>query len=199
MPGVKRRSGDSLGLCSTLSGLSPSTLNNTGAKRRRTGLKCDDTSSDVLSDRSVLMKSLKEAGFFVKTGSIVNILTEDQSIFLKKFVKDVTTQENYPDNIDVMTETLGSWLEDEVFLTKCLTATDTSLLCDTARSPKQDSLIRLLLNVEDLQPKLLTMLLEKLAETSIVQEGQEETQTENIPRLLLASMRWLDRIVDGAG
>ena len=83
--------------------------------------------------------------------------------------------------------------------TKCLTATDTSLQCDTARSSKQDSLIRLLLNVEDLQPKLLTLLLEKLAETSIVQEGQEETQAENIPRLLLASMRWLDRIVDGSG
>ena len=199
MPGVKRRSGDTLGLCSTLSGESPSILNNTGAKRRRTGLGSDDTSSNVLNDKSVLMKSLIDAGFIVKTGSFVNVLSEDQAIFLKKFVKDITTQETYPDNIDIMTETLGNWMEDEVFLTKCLSATDTSLQCDTARSSKQDSLIRLLLNVEDLQPKLLTMLLEKLAETSIVQEGQEETQAENIPRLLLSSMRWLDRIVDGSG
>ena len=199
MPGVKRRSEDGLGrLGSTLLGESPSILN-TGEKRRRSGLGSDDTTCDVLSDKSVLMKSLKDAGLIVKTGSVANILTVDQAIFLKNFIKDVTTQEDFPENIEGMTETLGSWLEDEVFLTKCLTATDTSVQCDTARSSKQDSLMRLLLNVADLQPKLLPMLLEKLAETSIVQEGQEETMAENIPRLLLASMRWLDRIVDGAG
>ena len=163
----------------------------------RSGL--GDEGENVLWDESVLMKSLKDAGYVVKTGGFTNILKEDHAIFLKKFNRDITTQDDYPANIEKMTETLSSWMEDERFLVKCLSPTDTSVACDTARSAKQDSLLRLLLNVDDIQPRLLGLLLEKLAETSIVQEGTEHTQAENIPRLILSSMRWLDRIVDGEG
>jgi len=159
----------------------------------------NDTTSDILLDRSVLMSTLKDSGYFVKTGDIPNILTEDQAIFNKKFVKDLSTQDDYPENIEKMAETLSSWMEDETFLIKCLSPTDTSQSCSTARSSKQDSLLRLLLNVDELQPKLLKLLLEKLAEISIVDEGAEETQSHNIPRMILSSMRWLDTIIDGSG
>ena len=82
-----------------------------------------------------------------------------------------------------MFSTLFTWLEDEAFLIKSLTPTLTSISCNTARSSQQDSILRLLLNTIDLQPKLLGLMLEKLAEISLMQEGQEmmNTQQGNIP------------------
>lgn len=160
----------------------------------------DDTRTNVLYDPSPLMKSLKEAGFFVKDGKgHPNILNDDQALFLKKFTKDVNTHMDYPENIISMTETLSKWFDEETLLIKCLEPTKTSGNCGTARSEIQDSLVRLLLSVEDIQPKLLTILLEKLAETSIVQEGEEQSQAVNIPRMILTSVRWLDKLVDGDG
>ena len=120
-------------------------------------------------------------------------------VYLFRKIISIPIQDDYPENIDKMAETLSSWMEDETFLIKCLSPTDTSQSCSTARSSKQDSLLRLLLNVDELQPKLLQMLLEKLAEISIVDEGAEETQSHNIPRMILSSMRWLDTIIDGSG
>ena len=63
----------------------------------------------------------------------------------------------------------------------------------------QDSLLKLLLNIDDFQPPLVKLLLEKLAEISVVTEGQEEQQETNVPRLILAALRWLDKLVDSAG
>ena len=56
-----------------------------------------------------------------------------------------------------MLSTLSNWLEDETFLIKCLTPTMTSISCKTARSSLQDSILRLLLNTNDLQPRLLLL------------------------------------------
>ena len=63
----------------------------------------------------------------------------------------------------------------------------------------QDSLLKLLLNIEDFQPPLIKLLLEKLGEISCVTEGQEEEQETNVPRLILTALRWLDKMVDSAG
>ena len=162
MPGVKRKSDlDGLGLCSTLIGENPSILGDSSSKKRKSH-SSNDITSDVLLDKSILMTSLKDAGYIVKNCDSPNVLKEDQAIFLKKFIRDITTQSDYPESIEKIKETLGQWLDDEVFLVKCLNPTDTSVTCSTARSSKQDSLIRLLLNVDDIQPILLTFLLEKL-------------------------------------
>ena len=57
----------------------------------------------------------------------------------------------------------------------------------------QDSLVRLLLNIEAFQPRLLRLLLEKLS-----QACRDEKET-NLPQLILKAVRWLDVLVDGAG
>ena len=152
----------------------------------------DDTTLNILFDQSNLMKTLKASGYFIKDGSSTsfpNILNKDQEMFLKSFIKDITTQPDYPDNIAEMNDTLVSWFDEEMLLVKCLEATVTSRQCDSARSEHQESLVRLLLRVEDLQPKLLSLLLEKLAETSIMTEGSETQQRVDIPRLILSSIR----------
>ena len=92
MPGIKRKSGGD-DLCSTLLDGSQFSFADTGTDIRKRKSRMNDTTSDILLDRSVLMSTLKDSGYFVKTGDIPNILTEDQAIFNKKFVKDLSTQE----------------------------------------------------------------------------------------------------------
>ncbi|KAK8726852.1 hypothetical protein OTU49_010095, partial [Cherax quadricarinatus] len=65
--------------------------------------------------------------------------------------------------------------------------------CVTARGGQQDSLIRLCLNIEELQPCLITLLTEKLLE---VANDDESSSQANIPNLVLANLKWLDCIVD---
>lgn len=54
---------------------------------------------------------------------------------------------------------------------------------------------------KDLQPMLLGLMLERLVDIFLMQEGQEmmNTQQGNIPRLILAAVCWLDKIVSGDG
>ena len=63
----------------------------------------------------------------------------------------------------------------------------------------QESLLKLLLNIEEFQSRLLICLLERLGEISCVTEGREQEQETNVPRLILTAMRWLDKLVDDTG
>ena len=134
------------------------------SKRSRKSIVLDSDQENVLADHSLLVECLTNAGMVVKMGDEQNILKEDQAIFLKKFNKDISTALDYPENIDNVFSTLSNWLEDETFLIKCLTPTMTSISCNTARSSLQNSILKLLLNTNDLQPRLLGLLREKLAE-----------------------------------
>ena len=151
----------------------------------------DPDLENAVTEKTLLLESLNNAGMIVKNGDVQNVLKEDQAIFLKKFNKDITTAIEYPENITRMFDTLSTWLEDEIFLSKCLSPTLTSTSCSNARSLQQDSLLRLLLNCADLQPLVLDKLLEKLAEISLVQEGKEmiESQYSKLPRYVIFHMK----------
>ena len=99
--------------------------------------------------------------------------------------------------------TLEEYCEDEDFLRKCLGPTVTSAACDTARSSHQDSLIRLLLQVPDMQPRLLTLLLERMAEIALNEDTPATatfhgSQKVNMTRLIISAVRWLPKIFRGA-
>ncbi|MPD05634.1 Fanconi anemia group D2 protein [Portunus trituberculatus] len=65
--------------------------------------------------------------------------------------------------------------------------------CETARGGQQDSLVRLCLNIDELQPPLIQLLTEKLLEAA---NDDEASSDANIPSLILANLKWLDCIVD---
>ena len=184
MPGaVKRRSRNASGGQSLFSG------NNVSMNKRSKLL--DPDMENAVTEKTLLLESLNNAGMIVKNGDDPNVLKEDQAIFLKKFNKDITTAIEYPENITRMFDTLSTWLEDEIFLSKCLSPTLTSTSCSNARSSQQDSLLRLLLNCADLQPLVLDKLLEKLAEISLMQEGKKmiESQYSKLPRYVIFHMK----------
>ncbi|CAL4104392.1 unnamed protein product, partial [Meganyctiphanes norvegica] len=69
---------------------------------------------------------------------------------------------------------------------------ETTIDCESARGGQQDSLIRLLLNIDPLQPRLIQLLTEKLLEVA----HDDTDSSVDIPRLILANLRWLEHVVD---
>ena len=118
----------------------------------------------------------------------------DQAVFLKKFHKDVSTHRDYPDNFTEMQTTLEAWLEEggRSFLKKCLSPTETSSCCSTARSQHQDCLLRLLLQTPGTQAPLLKHLLEQLALVSLDEEEHPQEEHSQVPRLILNAARFLN-------
>ena len=109
------------------------------------------------------------------------------------------THVHFPENLTEFFDGLVKHLESDDLLVKALSPTQTAPSCATARSATQDSLVRLMLSVEDIQSKLLTWLLEKIAIIALTEEdGASNTQSVNKPQLILSQIRWLDRIVNGS-
>lgn len=58
----------------------------------------------------------------------------------------------------------------------------------------QDSLVRLLLNIDEIQPKLMEAILKRF--TKATKEERPSATEVNLPSLILSQMAWLNRIVD---
>lgn len=152
----------------------------------------------TIEDGSLLVETLSKHHLLLCSGGKPHQLGVDQASFIKSFSKDISTHLEYPNNIDNMMSTLFKYLDDAAFLNKSLNATHTSPDCANARNELQDSLLRILLCVPELQTKLMLKLLEILAETAITDEitSQNNAQVEesSIPRLLLSCVRFLPAV-----
>lgn len=123
----------------------------------------------------------------------------DQAVFLKRLRKKLTGALDYPENASRIVEELVAYLEGDEdnprskkgstprgspgnvseFLLRALRPTKTSSegRASGARGSLQDSLVRLALSVEELQPRLASWLLEKLAMVALEDEDQGQPPT----------------------
>lgn len=60
----------------------------------------------------------------------------------------------------------------------------------------QDSLVRILLNIDEIQPKLMAAILKRFAKAA--KEEKPSVTEVNLPSLILSQLAWLNRIVDPA-
>ena len=158
-------------------------------------------------------KLMAECGLILKdlnaAGSPYHTLQCDQTEFTRKLDGKLKWAINHPINVDQFLGNFITYLEsdetDEI-LVKALQPTRTSAnALEKARGNIQESTIRLLLQIDDLQTKLISWLLEKLAIISLNDDGpgpsgdtgRKENTPVNKPQLILSQLRWLDRIVDG--
>ena len=147
------------------------------------------------------------------TGSPYHSIECDQTDFIRKLARLIKQALIYPKNVDQFVKDFIDYLEydeeEDKVLLKCLQPTRTSSeALEKARGPIQDSVIRMLLQIEDLQTRLISWLLEKLALVSLSDEDVDPADDRmrksngkntkiNKPQLILSQLRWLDRIVDG--
>ena len=90
-------------------------------------------------------------------------------------------------------------IEKPICFSHCLSATMYSINASSVPIV-QESVVRLLLGVEKLQPKMITILLEKMPEfmeESLRDNTLTKEEFQQIPWLVLNQLKWLDCIVDG--
>ena len=160
----------------------------------------------LISECGVILKPLDAVG------SQFHSIECDQTEFIRKCERKLKCDFNYPSNINHFLSSLTTYLENEEdghkILIKALQPTrTTSAALDKARGPVQESVIRLLLQIDDLQTKLISWLLEKLTLISLNESEPNQRvrnngdvnseDSVNITQLILSQFRWLNRIVDG--
>ncbi|XP_041347848.1 LOW QUALITY PROTEIN: Fanconi anemia group D2 protein-like [Gigantopelta aegis] len=164
------------------------------SKRKR---RCaDQTEDDVYSDKSVFCEMLNKAGFILTNGKKNNEIGVDQAVLQRSLNLALKRRNSYPDVLEDFLQGFQDYIENVSRFYKSLMPTLTSVECESARSSTQNSLVRILLGMDIIQPKLVTLLLEKLPEfvgddDNIFEEGEKVF----LPRLLLSQFRWLDRII----
>ena len=160
-------------------------------------------------------KLMGECGLILKpmeaAGSPYHLIECDQTDFIRRLDKKLKSALNYPNNVEEFLSDFIEYLEEdeeEKILIKALQPTRTSSnALEKSRGPVQESAVRLLLQIEDLQTKLIGWLLERLAIISLNENEPSPTTNRmeigcqnkaiNKPQLILSQLRWLDRIVDG--
>nr|XP_053651378.1 Fanconi anemia group D2 protein homolog [Cherax quadricarinatus] len=164
-------------------------------KVKKSQNKVSKKENDTLNDDSLFGELVSKAGYILKKGDIPNLLNCDQAIFQRDLRWSLKSHPLYrmPEIAEKFVKGLEDHIEDPVRLKWALLYTQTEKDCVTARGGQQDSLIRLCLNIEELQPCLITLLTEKLLE---VANDDESSSQANIPNLVLANLKWLDCIVD---
>jgi len=126
-----------------------------------------------------------------------NELVADEAIFKYKLAhklkQDFTSQ-----MIDEFCHGFSKFIEKPVCFRQCLLPTWKS---DENSSPiAQESVFRMFLGIEVLQPKVVTILLEKLPEymeESLRDDSLTKEEFKQIPNLVLNQLKWLDCVVDG--
>ncbi|XP_069792709.1 Fanconi anemia group D2 protein isoform X2 [Narcine bancroftii] len=147
-----------------------------------------------VDDDTVFVQLLKIAGVILKYGNQPNKLTIDQALFQKKLYQALRKHSRYPGVVQEFISGMELYVEDRDKFRSCLFPCGQSQEGELSNTINyQESLIKLLLGIEILQPPVMNMLFEKIPE--FMYEGVPEDGI-NIPRLIINQFKWLDRIVD---
>ncbi|XP_063887534.1 Fanconi anemia group D2 protein-like isoform X1 [Scylla paramamosain] len=168
----------------------------TSQKRKKAlSRKNDEEDSNVLRVNSLFGELVSKAGYILQKDNLPNLLSCDQAVFQKDLTYSLKSHPVFrlPEIAEKFVKGLEDHVEDPQRLKWSLLYTQTVNDCETARGGQQDSLIRLCLNIEELQPCLIQLLTEKLLEAA---NDDEASSDANIPSLILANLKWLDYIVD---
>ncbi|XP_030061304.1 Fanconi anemia group D2 protein isoform X2 [Microcaecilia unicolor] len=167
------------------------------AKKSRISSKKSKTCAEegLVENDTVFVQLLKASGVTLKAGEKQNELAVDQVVFQKKLYQAFRKHPRFPNVIQEFVDGLESHIEDRDKFRNCLLPCGHS--CDEEISnlvnPYHESLIKLLLGIEILQPAVINMLFEKLPEFLYDSVGSDGI---NLPRLIINQFKWLERIVD---
>lgn len=156
--------------------------------------------SNLLRDNTVFGELLLGAGAILRSNGSSVELTNKQSIFQRTLTKLVKSHRDYPQVVEEFAAGLSSQIEDPARLRLLLIPT--TVLSDnedeilgSGQSGLHDSLIRLLLGIEYLQPKVITVLLERLVEFTD-QNDRGDSGHGCLPKLIMNQFRWLDHVIN---
>lgn len=156
--------------------------------------------TSVFPNDTDFYRTLNEAGLYLsRSRDQFNQLNTDQAVF--KF--RLTQMLHYDVAHEIADQICNGFLkhvEKSFCFSHCLTATWLSSTNTGSIPIAQESVVRLLLSIESLQPRITTILLEKMPEfleDSLRDNTLTKEEFQQIPGLILNQLKWLDCIVDG--
>nr|XP_048714882.1 Fanconi anemia group D2 protein isoform X2 [Caretta caretta] len=165
-------------------------------KKSRISCKEKTSAEDgAVENDSIFVQLIKTAGITLNSGERQNDIAVDQATFQKKLCQILRKHPFYPHVVQEFVSGLETHIKDRDQFRNCL------LPCAPVRGEVTrnlvhsycESLIKLLLGIETLQPAVITLLLEKLPEFFFDTVGTFGT---NFPRLIVNQFKWLDKILD---
>ena len=156
--------------------------------------------ASFLPNDSTFYRVLNEAGLRLsKSRDQFNQLNIEQAVF--KFRLTQKLHHDFAHELaDEICDGFLKHVEKSFCFNQCLLAT--RLIPRNAGSTPviQESVVRLLLSVEKLQPRIITILLEKMPEfmeDSLRDNNLTKEEFQQVPGLILNQLKWLDCVVDG--
>uniref|UniRef100_A0A8D0BLI9 FA complementation group D2 n=1 Tax=Salvator merianae TaxID=96440 RepID=A0A8D0BLI9_SALMN len=164
-------------------------------KPRISAKKISIPQDEIVENNNVFGQMLKTAGITLKCGETQNEIAVDGAIFQKKLHQALRKHSSYPQIVDELVSGLESHIENRDQFRNCLLPCVPTKNQETSNAVHSycESLIKLLLGIEILQPAVIRLLFEKLPEFFQESVGSDGL---NLPRLIINQLKWLDRIVD---
>lgn len=153
-----------------------------------------DVNTMYMAFPSKFEELVTKSGFKLQEGDSPFLLSKDQAVFVRNLTILLSEKEDYPDEF---MEGLEKYIKNNDNFRKMLLDTQTDPDFEDARSSQQDSLIRMLLCVDAIQPKVIVLLLTKLV--NLIQRDKEEIEQDNFPwvEMIVKRFCFLDQLVDG--
>ncbi|GFU37970.1 fanconi anemia group D2 protein [Nephila pilipes] len=153
---------------------------------KRTGKNHENKFEDIL----------KQTGFIIGEKNDANELDVDQAVFLRDLSKLLTVKNS--SLLQNFAKGFEAHLEDEIRLKWSLMPTVTTATCGTARNVSQDSLVHLLLNIDVIQEKIISIMLAKLIEFSYCENTAlyDRSEGKTVACLIISQFRWLNKLAN---
>ncbi|XP_039629383.1 Fanconi anemia group D2 protein [Polypterus senegalus] len=164
-------------------------------KKSRIGGRKSKSFVQEAADDSVFGQMLRSAGVILQQAGAPVEIASDQAVFQKKIYQCLRKHPRYPSVVQEFITGLESHMEDKENLRSCLLPCVLRVLDgeSSANNSYHESLLKLLLGIDILQPKVINTLFEKLPEFMFDGVGEDGL---NMPRLIINQFKWLDRVVD---
>ncbi|KAF9198259.1 Fanconi anemia group D2 protein [Haplosporangium sp. Z 27] len=134
----------------------------------------------------------QQSGLTLGTNGSQNVLHVDPSRFQRDAARSIQRSQSSPGYIDSFLESLRDHLEDPLNLKSCLVPISAPGTKGSS-FPLGESLIRILLGIDILQPGLMDLLLDRIFDFL-----NEDDKESSIPKLILQQLKWLNNIIEPA-
>ncbi|ORX90317.1 hypothetical protein K493DRAFT_356944 [Basidiobolus meristosporus CBS 931.73] len=139
--------------------------------------------------KSFFERTIEKAGLKVEEDSFT--LAVEQSLFRRNIQLEILKANAKNNIVEEFIQQFEVFVDDLNTLKLCLQPT--AIAGSIKGTYTTDSLVRILLSIDSVQPDLLDLLLEKL--THFISAG-DDAELESFPKSILHQLRWLDHIVE---
>ncbi|KAK9719617.1 hypothetical protein K7432_004683 [Basidiobolus ranarum] len=139
--------------------------------------------------KSFFERIIEKAGLRIAEDAFT--LAVEQSIFRRNIQLELLKANAKNTVVEDFIQQFETFVDDLNLLKLCLQSV--SIAGSVKGTYTTDSLVRILLSIDSIQPDLLDLLLEKL--THFISAG-DDTELESFPKSILHQLRWLDHIVE---